>query len=86
VPQDTKDVRVTNSGLHTDNGSKTTVASLVLAVFTVSLAYGTMLPLLPDLVERLFAVDGSAPSQVARQTGLLSIGAMPRAFPRPGPQ
>ena len=47
------------------------MAALALAVFTVSVGYGIVLPLLPDLVERLLG-DGAAPSQVSRHTGLLT--------------
>jgi MFS family permease len=47
------------------------MTALVLAVFTVSLGYGIVLPLLPDFVERLLA-DGAAPAQVSRHTGLLT--------------
>ena len=49
----------------------TTMTALVLAVFTVSVGYGVVLPLLPDLVERLLA-DSVAPSQISRHTGLLT--------------
>ena len=45
--------------------------ALVLAVFTVSVGYGVMLPLLPDLVERLLGTGGS-PALVSRHTGLLT--------------
>ena len=47
------------------------MTALVLAVFTVSVGYGVLLPLVPYLVERL--LGGSlAPSQVSRHTGLLT--------------
>ncbi len=47
------------------------MAVLMLAVFTVSMGYGVLLPLLPYLIERLLdtAADGS---QVSRATGLLT--------------
>jgi MFS family permease len=48
-----------------------TVATLMLAVFTVSVGFGVVLPLLPYLVERLLGA-GSAAGQVSRHTGLLS--------------
>ena len=48
-----------------------TVATLMLAVFTVSVGYGIVLPLLPYLIERLpGAATGAA--QVSRHTGLLT--------------
>jgi MFS family permease len=43
----------------------------MLAVFTVSVGYGIVLPLLPFLIERLLGVGGKA-AQVARATGLLT--------------
>lgn len=46
------------------------MASLMFAVFAVSIGYGAVLPLLPHLIERLLgAVE---PAQVARHTGLLT--------------
>ena len=48
-----------------------TMAVLMLSVFTVSIGYGVVLPLLPDLVERLLGAGGD-PAQVARSTGLLT--------------
>ena len=47
------------------------MAVLMLSVFTVSIGYGVVLPLLPDLIERLLGA-GSDPGQVARSTGLLT--------------
>ena len=44
---------------------------LMLAVFTISLGFGILLPQLPALVERLSGV-GTTPAQVARATGLLT--------------
>jgi len=43
----------------------------MLAVFTVSLGYGVILPLLPYLIERLSATGFTA-TQVARHTGALT--------------
>jgi len=48
-----------------------TMAVLMLAVFTVSLGFGIVLPSLPFLLERLFGAGGSA-AQVSRATGLLT--------------
>ena len=47
-----------------------TMAALMLAVFTVSVGYGVVLPLLPDLIERL--LGASVPAQISRHTGLLT--------------
>ena len=44
---------------------------LMLAVFTVSVGYGVVLPLLPYLIERLLGADGG-PAEVSRSTGLLT--------------
>ena len=48
-----------------------TMAALMLSVYTVSMGYGIVLPLLPNVIERLLgaAADGS---QVSRATGLLT--------------
>ena len=43
----------------------------MLAVFTVSVGYGVVLPLLPYLIERLLGADVGA-AQVSRHTGLLT--------------
>ena len=51
--------------------SASTMAGLMLAVFTVSVGYGVVLPLLPDLIERLLGTGVTA-SQVSRHTGLLT--------------
>ena len=48
-----------------------TMAALVLAVFTVSVGFGVVLPLLPYLIERLLGA-GVAAAQVSRHTGLLT--------------
>ena len=47
------------------------MAALILSVFTVSVDYGVILPLLPYLVERLLG-DGGSARQVSRATGLLT--------------
>ena len=51
--------------------SVSTMAALMLAVFTVSIGYGVVLPLLPYLIERLLGAGVEA-AQVARHTGLLT--------------
>ena len=48
-----------------------TMAVLLLSVFTVSIGYGIVLPLLPYLLERLLGASGGA-AQIARSTGLLT--------------
>jgi len=48
-----------------------TMAVLMLSVFTVSMGYGVLLPLLPYLIERLLGTAGDE-AQVARATGLLT--------------
>jgi MFS family permease len=50
---------------------RATTAALVLAVFTVSVGYGVVLPLLPDLVERMLG-PGTSTAPVSRHTGLLT--------------
>ena len=55
-----------NAGL-----SISTMATLMLAVFTVSIGFGIVLPLLPFLIERLLGV-GVAAARVSRHTGLLT--------------
>ena len=47
------------------------MAVLMLSVFTVSMAYGVVLPLLPYLIERLLGTGGDS-AQVSRATGLLT--------------
>ncbi|MBN9219379.1 MAG: MFS transporter [Mesorhizobium sp.] len=47
------------------------MAVLMLAVFTVSMGFGIVLPLLPFLIERLLGAGGDA-AQVSRATGLLT--------------
>jgi len=46
-------------------------AALMVAVFTVSVGYGVVLPLLPYLIERLVGADVEV-AQVSRHTGLLT--------------
>ena len=48
-----------------------TMAALMLSVFTVSMGYGIVLPLLPNVIERLLGAAGDG-SQVSRATGLLT--------------
>ena len=48
-----------------------TMAVLMLSVFTVSMGYGVVLPLLPYLIERLLGT-GADTAQVSRSTGLLT--------------
>lgn len=48
-----------------------TMVALMLSVFTVSIGYGIVVPLLPYLIERLVGTAGEA-AQVSRTTGLLT--------------
>ena len=48
-----------------------TMAVLMLSVFTVSMGYGIILPLLPNVIEGLLKTSENA-SQVSRATGLLT--------------
>jgi MFS family permease len=48
-----------------------TMAALMLSVFTVSMGYGIVLPLLPNVIERLLGAVGDG-SQVSRATGMLT--------------
>ena len=50
---------------------RSTMAVLMLSVFTVSLGFGIVLPVLPFLIERLLGAGGDA-TQVSRATGLLT--------------
>jgi len=50
---------------------RSTMTALMLAVFTVSVGYGVVLPLLPFVVEQ-FAGAGLTPGQVPRHAGLLT--------------
>jgi MFS family permease len=58
---------LTSSG----NFPRVTMASLLLAVFTVSVGFGIVLPLLPYLIERLLGTSVQA-AQISRHTGLLT--------------
>jgi MFS family permease len=51
--------------------SSSAMIALMLAVFTVSVGFGVVLPLLPYLIERLLGA-GVQPAQVSRHTGLLT--------------
>ena len=51
--------------------SASTMATLMLAVFTVSVGFGVVLPLLPYLIERLLGAGVEA-ARVSRHTGLLT--------------
>lgn len=57
-----------------------TMAALVLAVFTAPIGFGVMLPLVPYLIERLLGASAEA-AQVSRHTGLLTSVLSVRAFP-----
>lgn len=50
---------------------RSTMAVLMLAVFTVSLGFGIVLPALPLVIEQMLGADGNA-AQVSRATGLLT--------------
>ena len=56
---------------HTVGVRTSTMATLMLAVFTVSVGFGVVLPLLPYLIERLLGAGVEA-TQVSRHTGLLT--------------
>ena len=58
--------RATSTGVPTS-----TMAVLMLSVFTVSMGYGIVLPLLPFVIKRLLGTGGDA-AQVSRATGLLT--------------
>ena len=58
--------RATSSGV-----PLSTMAVLMLSVFTVSMGFGVVLPLLPYLIERLLGTGVDA-AQVSRSTGLLT--------------
>ncbi len=59
------------AGAHPSGIPPRTMAVLMLSVFTVSMGYGVILPLLPYLIERLLGTGGVA-AQVSRATGLLT--------------
>lgn len=48
-----------------------TTAALMLGVFTVSVGFGIVLPLLPYLIERLLGAESDA-ALVSQHTGLLT--------------
>jgi len=48
-----------------------TLLALMLAVFTIAVGYGLLLPLLPYLLERLLGA-GATTSEISRNTGLLT--------------
>ena len=50
---------------------RATMVALMLAVFTVSVGFGVVLPLLPYLIERLLGA-GAGTAQVSRHTGFLT--------------
>ena len=50
---------------------RVTIVTLMFAVFTVSVGFGIVLPLLPYLIERLLGATGEA-VQISRHTGLLT--------------
>ena len=62
---------VTVNTERTGGVSASTMAALMLAVFTVSVGFGVVLPLLPYLIERLPGAGVEA-AQVSRHTGLLT--------------
>ena len=62
---------MTEKAKHSAELSATTMATLMLAVFTVSIGFGIVLPLLPFLIERLLGV-GVAAARVSQHTGLLT--------------
>lgn len=59
------------TGAHPPGIPLRTMAVLMLSVFTVSMGYGVILPLLPYLIERLLGAEGVA-AQVSRATGLMT--------------
>ncbi len=62
---------VTTGSRHSKAIPPGTLAALMLAVFTVSVGYGVVLPLLPYRIERLLGV-GTPAVQVSRNVGLLA--------------
>jgi MFS family permease len=61
---------MSNDARPVEDAPLATMTTLMLAVFTVSVGYGIMLPLLPYVIERLPDTGGAA--QVSRHTGLLT--------------
>lgn len=66
-----EDARVMVTTQRSTNLPRATMAVLLLAVFTVSVGFGIVLPLLPYLIERLLGVGVEA-AQISRHTGLLT--------------
>ena len=56
------------------------MAVLMLSVFTVSIGYGVVLPLLPYLIERLLGTDGDALIPVRVWIGSFQILGNDRQF------
>ena len=56
---------------HSASMPRVTIVTLMFAVFTVSVGFGIVLPLLPYLIERLLGATGEA-VQISRHTGLLT--------------
>lgn len=65
------DAQLMGNAQHSAHLTVLTMAALLLAVFTVSVGFGVVLPLLPYLVERLLGAGVEA-AQIARHTGLLT--------------
>lgn len=63
--------RLTGSSAPPTGIPVSTMATLMLAVFVVSIGYGVVLPLLPYLIERLMGAGIDA-AQISRHTGLLT--------------
>lgn len=66
-----EDAHPMTNALHPANLSGVTMTALLLAVFTVSVGFGVVLPLLPYLIERLIGA-GVETAQISRHTGLLT--------------
>lgn len=66
-----EDARVMVTTQRSANLPRATMAVLLLAVFTVSVGFGIVLPLLPYLIERLLGAGVEA-AQISRHTGLLT--------------
>lgn len=63
--------RKTLAAQHQAGMRRATMATLMLAVFTVSVGFSIVLPLLPDLIERLLGT-AAEPAIISRHTGLLT--------------
>lgn len=70
-PASRKSSRVRAAAESSIGVSAFTMAALMLAVFTVSVGFGVVLPLVPDLIERLLGARVEV-AQVSRHTGLLT--------------